>query len=135
MGRKAVKIDKEQVQALARLGCTWDEIADVLGVARSTLGKNMKTDKGVRDAYERGIAEGDVSIRRAQYDSAMQGKTAMLIWLGKNRLGQTDRIETKNETEITGGTGALEQLNSQLSRLAERSRQDRDSSNNNGGAS
>jgi hypothetical protein len=65
----------------------------------------------------------------------MQGKTAMLIWLGKNRLGQTDRIETKNETEITGGTGALEQLNSQLSRLAERSRQDGDSSNNNGGAS
>ena len=135
MGRKAVKIDKDQVQALARLGCTWDEIADVLGVARSTLGKNMKTDKSVRDAYEKGIAEGDVSIRRAQYDSAMQGKTAMLIWLGKNRLGQTDRIETKNETEITGGTGALEQLNSQLPRLAERSRQDGDSSNNNGGAS
>ena len=135
MGRKAVKIDKDQVQALARLGCTWDEIADVLGVARSTLGKNMKTDKSVRDAYEKGIAEGDVSIRRAQYDSAMQGKTAMLIWLGKNRLGQTDRIETKNEPEITGGTGALEQLNSQLSRLAERSRQDGDSSNNNGGAS
>ena len=135
MGLKAVKIDKDQVQALARLGCTWDEIADVLGVARSTLGKNMKTDKSVRDAYEKGIAEGDVSIRRAQYDSAMQGKTAMLIWLGKNRLGQTDRIETKNETEITGGTGALEQLNSQLSRLAERSRQDGDSSNNNGGAS
>ena len=135
MGRKAVKIDKDQVQALARLGCTWDEIADVLGVARSTLGKNMKNDKSVRDAYEKGIAEGDVSIRRAQYDSAMQGKTAMLIWLGKNRLGQTDRIETKNETEITGGTGALEQLNSQLSRLAERSRQDGDSSNNNGGAS
>ena len=94
MGRKAVKIDEEQVRALARLGCTWDEIADVLQVSRTTFGKYLKQKKSLREAYERGLSEGDVSIRRAQYDAAVSGKTAMLIWLGKNRLNQTDRVET-----------------------------------------
>ena len=92
-GRPVKKVDVEQVRALARLGCTYDEIADVLGMARSTFGKKLK-QKEVREAYERGLSEGDVSIRRAQYDAAMSGKSAMLIWLGKNRLNQTDRVET-----------------------------------------
>jgi IS30 family transposase len=92
-GRPIKKIDVEQVRALARLGCTYDEIADVLGMARSTFGNKLK-QKDVREAYERGLSEGDVSIRRAQYDAAVNGKTAMLIWLGKNRLNQTDRVET-----------------------------------------
>ena len=31
---------------------------------------------------------GNISIRRAQFELAMRGNTAMLIWLGKNLLGQ-----------------------------------------------
>ena len=120
MGRKAAKIDEEQVRALARLGCTWDEIADVLQVSRTTFGKYLKHKKSLREAYERGLSEGDVSIRRAQYDAAVNGKTAMLIWLGKNRLNQTDRIETKTENEITDTTGALDKLNSAIDRIARR---------------
>ena len=119
-GRPIKKIDVEQVRALARLGCTYDEIADVLGMARSTFGKKLK-QKEVREAYERGLSEGDVSIRRAQYDAAVNGKTAMLIWLGKNRLNQTDRVETKTENEITDTTGAVDKLHSAIDRLARRS--------------
>ncbi|MEK9770637.1 MAG: hypothetical protein VW683_17135, partial [Betaproteobacteria bacterium] len=118
MGRKAAKIDEEQVRALARLGCTWDEIADVIQVSRTTFGKYLKQKKSLREAYERGLSEGDVSIRRAQYDAAMSGKSAMLIWLGKNRLNQTDRVETKTENEITDTTGAVDKLHSAIDRLA-----------------
>ena len=57
-----------------------------------------------------GVAEGDVSLRRAQYDSAMKGKTGMLGWRGKNRLQQVDKVETVNETIIHDGTGALDRL-------------------------
>jgi hypothetical protein len=66
------------------------------------------------------LLTGDVSIRRAQYDAAVNGKTAMLIWLGKNRLNQTDRVETKTENEITDTTGALDKLNSAIDRIARR---------------
>ena len=119
MARKRIEIDPEQVRALARLGCTWDEIAGGLKIARTTLVVRMK-EKKFRDAYDQGVAEGDVSLRRAQYDSAMKGKTGMLVWLGKNRLQQVDKVETVNETIIHDGTGALEKLTGALDRLAAR---------------
>jgi hypothetical protein len=123
MPRKKIEIDAEQVRGLARLGCTWDEIAGVLGIARTTLAVRMR-EKKYRDAYEQGVAEGDVSIRRAQYDSAMKGKTGMLVWLGKNRLNQTDRVETHNETTIHDGGNALDKLSSAIDRLSARSGSD-----------
>ena len=120
MPRKKIEVDPEQVRQLARLGCTWDEIAGVLKIGRTTLTARMR-EKKYRDAYEQGVAEGDVSIRRAQYESAMKGKTGMLVWLGKNRLNQTDRVETKNETTIYDGGNALDKLSGAIDRLASRS--------------
>ncbi len=120
MARKKIEVDPEQVRALARLGCTWDEIAGVLKIARTTLVFRMK-EKKFRDAYDQGVAEGDVSLRRAQYDSAMKGKTGMLVWLGKNRLNQADRVETKNETTIHDGSNAIDKLTGAVDRLASRS--------------
>jgi hypothetical protein len=120
MARKKIEVDPEQVRQLARLGCTWDEIAGVLKIARTTLVVRMR-EKKFRDAYEQGVAEGDVSLRRAQMDSAMRGKTGMLVWLGKNRLHQVDRIETKNETTIYDGGNALDKLSGAIDRLASRS--------------
>tara|TARA_R100001230_G_C5647237_1_gene152688 strand:- start:271 stop:642 length:372 start_codon:yes stop_codon:yes gene_type:complete len=122
MGRKSINIDPDQVRALARLSCSYEEIADVLKIGRSTFAKKLKEEKEIRDAYERGKSEGAVSLKRAQFDTAVSGNTAMLIWLGKNRLGQADRIETKNETEITA-TGALDKLNNSIARIVERKRQ------------
>ena len=120
MPRKKIEVDPEQVRELARLGCTWDEIAGVLKIARSTLVVRMR-EKRFRDAYEQGVAEGDVSIRRAQYDSALKGKTGMLVWLGKNRLNQADRVETRNETTIHDGSNALDKLTGAIDRLSARS--------------
>ena len=120
MPRKKIEIDPEMVRGLARIGATWDEIAGILGIARTTLAVRMR-EKKFRDAYEQGVAEGDVSIRRAQYDSAMRGKTGMLVWLGKNRLNQTDRVETKNETTIHDGGNALDKLSGAIDRLSARS--------------
>lgn len=38
-------------------------------------------------------------LRAAQYKAAMEGNTTMLIWLGKQRLGQSDK------NELTGKDG------------------------------
>jgi hypothetical protein len=46
----------------------------------------------------------EVQLRAAQFRLALDGNTAMLIWLGKQYLGQTDKHETKNEH--TGKDGA-----------------------------
>lgn len=39
---------------------------------------------------------GKVSLRRAQWNKALDGNVSMLIWLGKQYLGQSDKVE---ETE------------------------------------
>lgn len=118
-GRKKIEVDADQVRTLARLGCTWEEIAGALKIAKGTFVARMQ-EKKYRTAYDEGIAEGDVSLRRAQYEQAVRGKTAMLIWLGKNRLGQTDRVEQTTETTIHDG-GAVEKLAGAVARLASRS--------------
>ena len=118
---KKIQVDADQVRELARLGCTWDEIAGVLSMARTTFVMRMK-EKKFREAYDRGIAEGNASLRRAQYDGAVGGNTGLLVWLGKNRLGQVDRLETHNETTINDSGNAIDKLISAVDRLAERGR-------------
>jgi len=45
----------------------------------------------------------DLSIRRKQAELAMDGNVTMLIWLGKQRLGQRDRFDTEHSTPDGGG--------------------------------
>src|SRR2546428_744152 len=40
-------------------------------------------------------------LRSMQWKAAQKGSAAMLIWLGKQYLGQSDKVEQKNETHIT----------------------------------
>ena len=119
MPRPKKKVDPDSVQALARIGCTWEEIAGVLKISKGTLHARMKERK-YRDAYDRGIAEGDVSLRRAQYDAAMAGRTAMMIWLGKNRLNQSDRVEGRLDFELRDGSDVVAKLLSRLDDYAGR---------------
>jgi hypothetical protein len=37
-----------------------------------------------------------INLLKKQYDVAMAGNVSMLIWLGKNELGQKDKIEQTN---------------------------------------
>ena len=36
-----------------------------------------------------------INLLKKQYDVAMSGNVSMLIWLGKNELGQVDKVESK----------------------------------------
>jgi hypothetical protein len=45
--------------------------------------------------------EGRASIRRRQFELAMRGNTALLIWWGKNNLGQADKMEKTESVDMT----------------------------------
>jgi len=91
-------IDLEKVEALASFGCTQDEIAVIMRCCSRTLRRR----KDVKVALERGYSKMRSSIRRWQYEKAKDGNVAMLIWLGKQLLGQRERIdqEIREETVI-----------------------------------
>ena len=47
-------------------------------------------------------AEQKIELRRKQWQVAMEGNVQMLIWLGKNILGQKDVADSKWENPIDG---------------------------------
>tara|TARA_B110000438_G_scaffold303605_1_gene365923 strand:- start:3036 stop:3452 length:417 start_codon:yes stop_codon:yes gene_type:complete len=87
MSRPRKQIDGEQVRKLAALHCTVDEIADILECSRDTLYRHHKEE------LEKGRAEGKMRLRTMQFKSASNGSASMLIWLGKQMLGQKDQHE------------------------------------------
>lgn len=94
-GRPKKQIDLEAVRELASEGNTQEEIARALGFARATFANR----KDVTEAYYKGMAEMKLSLRRWQFNAARGGNIQMLIWLGKQYLGQRDAVEEKIESE------------------------------------
>ena len=84
MGRPLLDIDEEKVHELAKLHCTYEEIAAVMGCSTDTLSRRFA------DYIEKGREEGKTSLRRAQFKKALEGNPTMLIWLSKQYLGQQD---------------------------------------------
>jgi len=57
-GRPRIKIDYRQVEQLAAMQCTDEEIAAVLGVERSTIKRRKKDDDEFCTAYKKGKERG-----------------------------------------------------------------------------
>jgi hypothetical protein len=84
-GRPRVELDPSQIEALAEIMCTNEEIAAVLGCSVDTITRNYA------EAIKNGKAKGRASLRRTQWRAAESGNPTMLIWLGKQLLGQRDQ--------------------------------------------
>lgn len=102
MGRPKVEVDWETVDKLCQLQCTAEEMASVLNLSTDTLVRRCK--KKFKTTLAEYIAQkrlgGRVSLRRAQWAKALkETNTTMLIWLGKQYLGQTDKLEHQDVGE------------------------------------
>ena len=83
------EVDVGTIEKLAALSCTIEEIAGFFDVSLSTLKRRLREPK-YRTAFVEGRAKGKVALRRAQFRVASKGNTTMLVWLGKQMLGQKD---------------------------------------------
>jgi hypothetical protein len=107
MARPKLKIDESQVEQLAAINCSLDEMGAVLNCSADTLGRRFA------DAIKRGRERGRMSLKRKQYELAMGGNVTMLIWLGKQLLGQTDK------REVEANVKSSVNLNAQVVELVE----------------
>lgn len=103
-GRPKKDIDYKLVANLAKVFCTQQEIADVLEISVRTL----QRDDEFCHIYKKNIGEVKESLRRMQLKSAIEGNVTMQIWLGKQYLGQKDKIESND----ISNRELLEQLSS-----------------------
>ena len=93
------EVGKELILDLAQYQCTDEEIASTLGVTIETLQTPQNIDTFL-ELKKIGQNKGNASIRRVQYEVAMSGNPTMLIWWGRNYLGQKEAIEQKNDEEM-----------------------------------
>ena len=103
-GRPRVVIDYDTLQGLCKIFCTGEESAAILGMDYDTLDRRIREDtsfEGFTDYYKTHSSSGKMSLRRMQMKLAEDGDKTMLIWMGKQQLGQSD----KNETALTGKDG------------------------------
>jgi len=95
MGRPKSKVDREQVIELASFSLTNSEIAQALKTSPDTLERRFHND------LIKGREKAKASIRRKQFEIATAGNVTMLIWLGKQLLGQKDQVGITGEVGVT----------------------------------
>lgn len=88
------RIDKKQFENLCGLQCTLLEICDFFDVEDDTLNSWCKKTYGTTfsEVFKRKRGKGKISLRRMQWKLA-EKNAAMAIFLGKQYLGQKDKIE------------------------------------------
>tara|TARA_R110002096_G_scaffold310654_1_gene505184 strand:+ start:1616 stop:1996 length:381 start_codon:yes stop_codon:yes gene_type:complete len=104
-GRPKKPIDYTKLDAMCAIHCTGEECAAILGVSYEHLNNQLKRDGngGFLDYFKVKGSNGKMSLRRKQYDQAMSGNATMLIWLGKQWLNQSDKMEQdiQSDNKIT----------------------------------
>lgn len=94
VGRPKIEIDEELLYKLATIHCTMKEMVDIMGVSQDTLKRNYA------HIIDKGKSDGKMRLRRKQIEVAMQGNHTMLIWLGKQMLGQSENPVNSDDTKI-----------------------------------
>lgn len=108
-GRPKIEIDKQKFEYLCSIMATLEEIAGLFQCSERTIerwcGKTYKDENGKAmtfvDVFKRYSTSGKISLRRAQWESAKNGNVTMQIFLGKQWLGQSDRIETASNVQVS----------------------------------
>ena len=86
----------DELVRLIEIQCTQEEICKVLDMSKTTLNRRLKEfgEQNFEGLYKKHQEGGKASLRRSQWDAAKKGNPTMLVWLGKQVLGQRDQMDT-----------------------------------------
>ena len=96
VGRPRANINWDEIDKLCMIGATQEEVCAWFDIHINTLERALKRDKKCNNFGEYSAAKhckGKVSLRRRQMQLALSGNATMLIWLGKQKLGQHEPSE------------------------------------------
>jgi hypothetical protein len=81
------------VEMLGKIQATNREAGAKLGVTEETFVEFLRRESKASEAFEFAKEVGRASLRSAQFKAALAGNPTMLIWMGKQLLGQKDKQE------------------------------------------
>lgn len=101
MARPRKEIDQNNFENLCGLQCTKEEICSFFDVTDKTLERWCKRTykAGFSEVFRQKRGKGKISLRRSQFRLAEKNAN-MAIWLGKQYLGQVDKIETNDNSSL-----------------------------------
>jgi hypothetical protein len=95
MGRPRVKVEAEDVENLAAVGCSVEEIAILVTpehqAVRSKFINHRTIERRFAPALKRGRGMMKGRLRSAIFERAMAGDTTLLIFLAKTVLGMREK--------------------------------------------
>lgn len=103
---KAAQLDDNawsKIQRMGMINCTTDEIASIYMMSVDTLNHACmaKYDKSFAEWIAQFKGQGKMSLRRKLYHKAVnQGDTSSLIWLSKNYLAMSDKVDSNIEMSL-----------------------------------
>lgn len=92
-----IDIDLEEVERLASLGLTMEQIAASLGISRTTLQTRKRESEQFAQAIEKGQAKGISEVANALWCNATGGNVTAQIFFLKARAKWKDRHEGEPE--------------------------------------
>ena len=99
-GPPKIIIDYTVLKSLCTIFCTGEECSAILGMSYEILNLRLGEDghEGFQEYFRRHSSTGKMSLRRKQFSKAVtDGNVQMLIWLGKQNLGQMELARPKFE--------------------------------------
>ena len=115
-GPRPTEINWKEFDTLCGVQCTLEEISLFFGLSEDTVERAVvrQWKMPFAEYYAQKRRLGFISLRRKQYQLAIKGNVTMLVWLGKNLLGQADR------QELTGRSGGpIQYERTDLTRLSD----------------
>lgn len=102
IGRPKKEFDRETFEGLCEIQCPKHEICSVLRIDNNTLDRMISEEYNdtFSNIYKRYSDGGKMSLRRWQREAAKRGNATLLVWLGKQDLGQRDIIENINNDRV-----------------------------------
>lgn len=112
VGRPKSVFNWREMEYLCSIGCTLQEIAGFFQVAECTVMERVKDEFGktFNQYYEEHSQGIKVALRRRQIKLAMDGDGAMLKFLGKNILGQKEKVEFDGAVKVNSWVDLVNNL-------------------------
>lgn len=100
-GRPKIQLDPKQASIFGYFRATYETMAEFFGCSFDTIQRAMSNEKSeFAIAYKKSFAGMKMKISEAQIKTAIEDRnSAMLIWLGKQYLGQRDDPQAPTQTE------------------------------------
>lgn len=99
---KEIEINWDDAAKIAQYHVTQEELASFFECSVDILDIRCKAElnQSLSEFIRQKSQKSNISLRRRQYQRALQeGSDTMLIWLGKNNLGQRDKLELGEDSD------------------------------------